>query len=409
MHYNLLSKLAKKSLEETNSIIQQFGPRLNGTEPCHKAANYLFQKLNSFCDEAKIENFKFHPGSFIFYIRFNSVMYSIGVILFYFKSKWVIFPLVGLFMGIFMMISIFGLYKHFFDKFFPAKIGKNVYGVIEPSSEVNQQIILSGHHDSARKIRILDSGFQKLYAMVILTPYFFFIFEIVVILVGLFNDFENLWFSIILIVFLNSFPFILLYFFIVTKDASPGAGDNLIASVFLIELGKYLTSQIKEKKLNLKHTRIIIASFDAEESGLRGSAAFMKIHKENIKQIPTFHLNFDSLYNLNELHVLTKDINGFISLSEKMVNEIVKIGIKEKISIKKFKMVFGGGATDAAESARIGIPSTTLIAMPTNIIRDGLVYHTSRDTVEHIEPAVVESCIKIAWNYIWDKERTKKE
>ena len=43
--------------------------------------------------------------------------------------------------------------------------------------------------------------------------------------------------------------------------------------------------------------------------------------------------------------------------------------------------------------------------MPTNIIRDGMVYHTLKDTVEHIEPEAVEATLKIALAYILKKEK----
>jgi hypothetical protein len=63
--------------------------------------------------------------------------------------------------------------------------------------------------------------------------------------------------------------------------------------------------------------------------------------------------------------------------------------------MRTFGMIFGAGGTDAAESARRGIPSTSIIALSTDIFRDRLVYHTMRDTVEHIEPAAVEACLRI--------------
>jgi hypothetical protein len=56
--------------------------------------------------------------------------------------------------------------------------------------------------------------------------------------------------------------------------------------------------------------------------------------------------------------------------------------------------------SDAAEAARVGIPSTTIIAMPTGIVRADLVYHTPRDTVEHIEAAAIEACMRIALRYL---------
>ena len=46
------------------------------------------------------------------------------------------------------------------------------------------------------------------------------------------------------------------------------------------------------------------------------------------------------------------------------------------------------------------IPSTSIIAIPTEIVREGLVYHTPRDTVEHIEPAVVEACMRIVLRFL---------
>jgi len=70
-----------------------------------------------------------------------------------------------------------------------------------------------------------------------------------------------------------------------------------------------------------------------------------------------------------------------------------------------FAITPGGGGTDAAEFARVGVQATTLIGMPTALIRDKMVYHTLDDTVEHIEPAAVEASLKIALKYILEKER----
>ncbi len=210
------SDLSKKSLEQTDILIQQFGPRLTGSDSCQQVAEELALSLSEFCDETKIEDFNVYPDSFSFYVKFLPIMFFLSGILLYLNSYWVILPLVGLLLGIIMMIYIFGFYKHFFDRFFPKKIGKNVYLLIE------------------------------------------------------------------------------------------------------------------------------------------------------------------------------------------------RIPLPLGISLKKFKMIFGGGATDAAESARIGILATTIIAMPTNIVREGMVYHTRNDTVEFIEPEVVEGCLKIACDYLLKKDKEIK-
>jgi methyl coenzyme M reductase gamma subunit len=86
------------------------------------------------------------------------------------------------------------------------------------------------------------------------------------------------------------------------------------------------------------------------------------------------------------MHVLESDINGVMMLSGQMARQIIEIGEKNNIKITPFKMIFGAGATDAAESARIGITSTTIFGLPTSVMRDGMVYHPARDTVDTIEP-----------------------
>ena len=46
------------------------------------------------------------------------------------------------------------------------------------------------------------------------------------------------------------------------------------------------------------------------------------------------------------------------------------------------------------------VPATTLLAMSTKHVREGLVYHTPRDTVEHVEPAVVEACMRVVLRFL---------
>ena len=68
-------------------------------------------------------------------------------------------------------------------------------------------------------------------------------------------------------------------------------------------------------------------------------------------------------------------------------------------------MVFGGGGTDAAELTRAGVRATTLVAMPTSLVREGLVYHTMQDTVDAIEPAAVEACLRIAHDLVLELDQ----
>ena len=63
-----------------------------------------------------------------------------------------------------------------------------------------------------------------------------------------------------------------------------------------------------------------------------------------------------------------------------------------------------GGATDAAELTGAGVRATTLIAMSTRLVREGLVYHTMQDTVDAIEPAAVAACLAVAEGLAWEMD-----
>jgi hypothetical protein len=289
-----------------------------------------------------------------------------------------------------LMLFQFAFYRHVGDGFFPRRTGFNVEGVIEPAGPAERELIISGHHDSAPIARIFSGPFQRFYAVAIFLPYVFFFAELVLLISRAAGaPGPAPWHLPFL---LAGIPFVAGYFFMVAlRRGSPGAGDNLVASVLAVRLAREVASRKAEL---LRGTRLRIVSFDAEEAGLRGAAAYMRARPP--ASFPCHHLNLDSLYARDELRVLTSDINGSVSLSRPMADALVSCARECGIRVRPFAMIFGAGGTDAAESARRGIPSTTLIAMPTNVFRGNLVYHTHRDTVEHVEPAVVEACLRIA-------------
>ena len=139
----------------------------------------------------------------------------------------------------------------------------------------------------------------------------------------------------------------------------------------------------------LQHTRLIFASLDAEESGLRGSRAYCRKHREALKSVPSCNFNLESIYNADELSFLTKDVNQSVRLSEAMVDECMAVASQLGHHTGRGAITVGGGGTEAAEFARIGVASTSLLGMENRFIRDGLYYHTMEDTVDNIDPAAV--------------------
>jgi hypothetical protein len=98
---------------------------------------------------------------------------------------------------------------------------------------------------------------------------------------------------------------------------------------------------------------------------------------------------------------MVTDLNDHIKLDHNLAECCQKISGEAGYPAKLVKMRFGGGATDATELTKAGVRATTMIAMPASIIREGLVYHTMKDTVDAIEPEAVSACLQVAYQLAW--------
>jgi aminopeptidase YwaD len=395
-----IPKVARECINETAELIRRFGPRLAGSEASRDTARALAEGLAGHCDSVLLESFDVHPASFYSYTKILPILYALGGIALFLPRPLALIPAIGLAVGFLIMLCQFALYLHFPDFLFPKKKGWNLSAVIEPTGKPERELILSGHHDSAPIARIFSSPFAKLYAVAVFLPYAFFAFEFVLLAIrfaavfGGASDEPRAW-SIVALA--AGLPFVIGYFLLIdTGRGSPGAGDNLVSSVMVAHLGRELS---RAGGSPLETTRLRIVSFDAEEAGLRGSAAWFRAHGKELAGLPCFHLNFDSLYALKDMQVLTSDVNGEVRLSGKMATELVSLAAAEGVDLKPFSMPFGGGATDAAEGARVGVEAVSIIAMPTSVLRDDLVYHTPGDTADRIEASAVEACLRIALRF----------
>jgi aminopeptidase YwaD len=310
----------------------------------------------------------------------------------------------------FLFISLIGIfefacYREFIDRLFPQKSCANLIAKLEPEEEAVQQIILSGHHDSAQESGLLRR-WQKLYALKIVMVDFFNTVGLVFSWLWVFYrvGFEKTPpfapYPTLLLTF--GILFVLSRLFVVSKRGTPGAGDNLIVSAMLPELAKMFANFDCPGKNTLCRTRLIFVSFDAEESGLRGSRVFARCHRPELQSLPTTMLNIDCVYSVKEVQFLITDVNNTMHLSRDWAERCARLAGKAGYPQKLNRMPFGGGGTDAAELVRVGVEATTLVAMPVGLIRDGLVYHTLGDTVDAIEIEAVEACLHIAHDLVLD-------
>lgn len=392
----------ESAIEFTRHVTTKWPDRLTGRSACLACADYLKSEFEKFSDRSTIESFDVHPGAFLGYMKVNVVLYFICIGL-----LWKGFLIMAMGVAILSMIitlSEFMFYKEFVDPLYKKRTGKNVYGIIEPNEEVKQQIIVSAHHDSAHIFNFLEKR-AKWYPLRILSGILFQVLLLVLaVILGIaaimgFELVGLLHFT--LVVLCLGIPFIGQLWFFIQDKGTPGAGDNMICVAVAMEIGKAMA-----KDKSLKHTRLIIASWDSEECGLRGARAYVKRHRSELQSTKTYNYNLESLYDHESLAFLTSDLNGLVPLSTDMVEECIQIAdnLGYETKAKPFPMLAGG--TDAAEMAKAGVEATCLAGMSMEGYGDNPAYHTTRDTIDAVDPKAVEAAIEIGIAYIRKKDDT---
>ena len=388
----------------TEKLINKFGPRKAGSKASRDCAEELYREMNSFADKASIEDFGVHAGAFLGWIRILVLFYAVGTVLLWLNLPWI--TAILLFVGILIMTFEFFLYKHSIDFLYPRKTGKNVIASIEPEGEVKQQIIISGHHDSARIFNFYIHQ-PKLYALRVIGGIGILATVFLLSTLISFIELPQLYTTILAGLASAGALIVLQLWFFASKKATPGAGDNLVASVMALESLREIANNKKEGK-GLKHTRVIAISFDAEEEGLRGAYAYAKKHKSELQSIPTSMYNIDCPYFLENLFFLTTDINGSVKLSDDLAEKCRRTAenLGYKTEVKPIEFLTGG--TDAAELAKIGVAATTMLAMPWGNSERASYYHTPEDTIDHVEKEVVRAGLEIFFNVIFKEDNTSK-
>lgn len=402
------TRMAKRALQMVSALIEKHGSRLTGSSACKAVADELESLFQKQCDMSVKESFFVHPDAFLGWINILVLLYPIALLF-----AWLSLPIISLaLMGasLVIMLTQFLLYRELIDPLFAKAEGFNVYGVLEPKGEVEQTVIYSGHHDSAKVFTFyvdkpelyllrIGIGIGAILALTLLT-----------IIQSFYQGFTGSLFRvhlppvgfIVVLGFLTLIlPWVLKLSKFASKEGTPGAGDNLIASTMGVELARYFKER-KEGDKALAKTRLIFASFDSEEAGLRGSRAFYQRHKDNKELLKgrVWNFNVDCPYNAKDLFFLTSDINGSVKLSQEMATECVTIAKSMGFEAFSQPIAILTGGTDAAEAAKVGIEATTLMAMPWDNKNRSNVYHTLDDLPEAIDPVAIERALSIAIRFI---------
>ena len=253
---NISEQQVKHTFAFCDEVVENFPGRVAGSEAVRKASLRVKEEFEKYCDAGtvKVDQFDIHPWSFLKYIPGLVVLYFACVVLLFLAPTLAWISFAGMALGLFVFYGQFVRYWHLLDPLFPKRQAYNVYGSIEPSGEVKQQIVVSAHHDAAYVFHLLDKV-PKYYAFLINSGILFLVLGFLVSLVAtvllVFNILLPQWIAVVLIA---GGILVLPMAFFTTGQVVPGAGDNMIAVAIVSEIAG-LFGNIKKTGGNaLRHT-----------------------------------------------------------------------------------------------------------------------------------------------------------
>lgn len=427
-----LKKYGDEAYEMVEYAANEIGPRLPGSQNEKKYHDYMSGKLKEIGLNPVTEDFVFAPHASIGGLPYAGwagiigcvltliaiLVSSIGGDLYQFTRMRFGSPFAGvvvhfvctMFMicvWIWLFVSVFK-YHTCFDWCFKHKVSQNTYAELLPEDgKYDYTIYLTGHTDTSWTLKLSASQYKLGFVGVVLrlglgaiaVALVTMVSIALTVLIMMYQYGDNLdqhtlrnvldAYGILSQIALYGSPLAIACSFLLTmynekteEIASPGAMDNATGVSIAYQVVKYYKENPDKMP---KNCRIIDCNVGAEESGLRGSIAFTRKHKDDGMLDNAYHINIDSIADAEHFEVIHGDswlCPHFDKDLEKMFFDAMKeAGIKKPGNIAN-----PVGGCDSTPFQRAGVKSITFAAQ-NPVMSD--YYHTFRDVPERFSPDTV--------------------
>lgn len=362
--------------------VSSIGPREACSEAEKELGRLFAAEVERACSGVEFEDFTCSPKAFMGLFPFLVFAYAVGLV-FYFMYPAVSFGLAAV--GLAALLLEVVRYREFADFLFPRREGQNVAGVIPPSGDIEQRLIVCAHLDSAYEFKIwywFKSLAVPVMVAALLSVAVLMGASLARLIAGESGLPGALAFKVIGIALIATAPFVVVMAFWHTSDVVPGAVDNMSGVAVLAGLARYLEEASGNGEFHPRKTEVVLLACSSEEAGLRGAKRYAARHKSEFEDVPTRALIIDSVHDERFLTVFKRELwpgakhdPGMVALVRDSARAA---GYEPKVAIMPL------GASDAAAFTLAGIPSTFVCCMDSSRIVPH--YHTRLDTVDLIRP-----------------------
>jgi hypothetical protein len=399
----------KTSMQRTiQTICDTIGPR----PPCSiqeaECAAFILETFKKYTDDAAIEHFSCHPGSYRaqFRIPMVNIILTTGIYWIYF-----FYPhLIALVFSLILMVISFIVIQtnllrnlELIDPLFKTKESTNVYGRFTPKKAVTQTVLIGGHHDSNWEFPILKRWPRRFTTVMGIPVMVSFLLLGIYILKIILYVFDNQFLFIPavdlnLLLILTALIPLLIYTIIKCVSHTPvmGADDNLTSLAIIFELAKHLNALG-----GLETTEVWLVSHGCEEIGDRGSKRFSKRHFTELKD--ALVVNIDMVGGKDStLKIDIRELSSLVPLSRPLGEELSKIATKLDVSNTIGNV---SAFTDSMAYSRKHIACCSLVGSP----KEGFAthYHTIDDTIDKLNFQNLWNCYRILREFLKEVDENK--
>ncbi len=387
------------TVREIKKICKNIGPRIAGSEQEYEAHKYIAKEMETCCDEVAVEDFKLAPEAFMSWVRIDGALVILSVLFTLLGLAPVALALTAL--ALVFLFCEFLMYWEFYDFLFPKKTSHNAIGVRKASGEAKQRIIFSGHVDSSHEWTYTHLGGAPLLFAVGGYGVVSMLYVLVSSILITFDIGSPEVLEILKYIQIACIPGgILVMFFVNFKRTVEGANDNLTGTMSSVAIMKYL----EDNNIRFENTEVVAMAAGSEESGLRGSRAYVKRHIDELKEIPTVFIGLETFRDYDSIAIYARDMTGTVKMDPRVCSLVKKGGELAGMDLP-YSSVYVG-ASDGAAVQKLGVPAVTLAAMDPGPPR---YYHTRGDVAENMDMKTVEKCLDIVLQtlFVYDEEGLK--
>ena len=413
-----LKKYGDDAYKMVEYAANEIGPRLPGSKNEKKYHDYMSGKLKEIGLEPVTESFVFAPHASIGGLPYAGWAGIIGCVLTLIATILAHFSVYGgvamhfvcsvylIFVWIWLFVSVFK-YHTCFDWCFKHKVSHNTYAELLPEDgKYDYTIFLSGHTDTSWTLKLSASQYKLGFVGVVLrlglgaiavgVVTIVSLIMLVLSMMMLYGDYSievtaNVIkaYSVMSQIALYGSPLAIACAFLLTmynekteEIASPGAMDNATGVSIAYQVVKYYKENPDKMP---KNCRIVDCNVGAEESGLRGSIAFTRKHKDDGMLDNAYHINIDSVADAEHFEVIHGD-SWLCPHFDKDLENMFFDAMKEAGIQKPGNIANPVGGCDSTPFQKAGVKSITFAAQ-NPVMSD--YYHTFRDVPERFSPETV--------------------